>query len=163
MPATYTPISSFAVTSAGPTITVSSIPQTFTDLIVVCVGTTTSGGSIRVRFNNDSSNIYNTTYLYSDGSALTAGSTGTLTSGVYMGRIASSGTFGGAIFSVMNYTNTSNNKTAIGQNFGSEPLVWLSSGTWNSTAAINRLDFTDESSGNFNIGFTVNLYGVLAA
>lgn len=165
MPLTYDSISSQTLGSNQSAITLSSIPQTFTDLVLVCWGWgATGGGSIKIRPNNDGSTLYNTTYQYSDGSTITPGQTGDTAEGLYMGRLLqSSSDMGGGYIHIFDYANTTTHKTMIGTNFASAPINWLSVGMWRSTAAISSLNLRVESGSDFASGFTVALYGIKAA
>jgi hypothetical protein len=165
MPQTYEAISTTTLGSNQATISFTSIPATYTDLVCVCVGYgATGGGSIFVKVNSDSGSNYNTNYMYTDGSTITSGKTGDNGNGLYMGRIQfNSNDIGGGIFHIMDYASSAYGKTMIGQSFGNVPILWYAIGTWRSTAAITRLDLSVESGSNFNTGFTATLYGIKAA
>ena len=68
MAITYTPIASITVGTAVPSVTFSSIPQTYTDLILIYNG---SSGIVNlpVRFNGDSGNNYSYVRGFGDGSS----------------------------------------------------------------------------------------------
>ena len=72
MPTTYEPIATTTLGSAAANITFSSIPSTYTDLRLVCVGTHSTGVSLRVRLNGVSGTSYSTTALNGDGSTATS-------------------------------------------------------------------------------------------
>lgn len=165
MPQTYEPITTQTLGSNQATITLSSIPSTYTDLILVFWGWgATGGGSVTVRGNGDASTLYNTTYLYSDGSTITPGQTGDTASGLFMGRIQLNSTdMGGGYIHIADYANTTTFKTMIGTNFASAPINWLACGTYRSTNALTSLTLQVESGSSFNTGFTVTLYGIKAA
>lgn len=163
MAQTYEPISSTTLGSNQTSITLSSIPQTYTDLIIVARGESTSGGSMIARFNGDSGSNYGTTYIYGVGSSpITAGGN-TSQTGQFLARTGINHQ-GGGVMHIFNYANTTTYKTGCSANqFGYEPIVWRAVSTWRSTAAITSIVFTDESSGSFTTGFTVCLYGVKSA
>lgn len=165
MPQTYEPITQQTISGTPSTININSIPSTYTDLVLVCWGWgSTGGGSLTVRGNGNGSVLYNTTYLYSDGSTITPGQTGDTSNGAYMGRILQSSTeIGGAYIHILDYANTTTFKTFIGTNFGSNPINWASVGMWRSTDAISTLTIQIESGSNFANGFTIALYGIKAA
>jgi hypothetical protein len=165
MPQTYEPITQQTISGTPSTITISSIPSTYTDLVLVCWGWgNTGGGSLTIRGNGDGSTLYNTTYLYSDGSTVTSGQTGDSANGTYMGRIVQSSTeIGGGYIHIFDYANTTTFKTMIGTNFGSNPINWASVGMYRSTNAISSLTLKVESGSDFATGFTVALYGIKAA
>lgn len=166
MAQTYEAIATTTLSSNQATISFTSIPQTYTDLVCVCVGYGAGGGgSIIVKVNNDSSNIYNTNYVYTDGtSAVTSAKTGNVTNGCYMGRIMISTTdMGGGYFHIMNYTSTSTFKTMIGQSVAAAPITWFAIGNARTTTAVTRLDLTVESGYPFASGFQATIYGIKAA
>jgi len=67
---TYEPIASQTLGSAAASVTFSSIPQGYTDLVIVVNGKATSSTpDMYVRFNNDSSALYSYTRMYGDGSS----------------------------------------------------------------------------------------------
>lgn len=159
MPSTYTPIATQTLGSAAASVTFSSIPSTYTDLICVISGSFTSAQGVYVRFNNDSGSNYSSTYLLGNGSAASSNRS---TSDVwtplgYLGTDQSN-----TIFSVMNYANTTTNKTGIGRGNTAGALTFATVGLWRSTAAINRLDI-QPTSGNITSGSTFTLYGIKAA
>lgn len=67
MPATYSLITATTLTSPTATITFSSIPSTYTDLVIHLSGRTTRATTfdyINLRVNNNSSSIYTSTEIY---------------------------------------------------------------------------------------------------
>ena len=67
MPKTYEPIATTSLPSGGASITFSSIPQTYTDLVLTTSGLaqTGGGGSIALKFNNDTlASSTNYSYIY---------------------------------------------------------------------------------------------------
>jgi hypothetical protein len=163
MAGTYESITTQTLGSNQTTVSFTSIPQTYTDLVIVAEGESTSGGSILMRFNSDTGSNYNTAYMYGTGSGSgTAGSTGQTGAGIFMMRTTTN-LKGGGITHLNGYSNTTTYKTGISRNFGYDPIIWFASGVWLSTAAITRIDFADESGGQFKTGFTFSLYGIKAA
>lgn len=169
---TYTPISTYTVSSSPPNFTaliLSSIPQTYTDLILVISSSVTNAGvsdtDIRMRPNNSSSSIYSETKLIGNGSS--ASSTGqfvTDNSLFYLGNTGSGRTVN--IYQFMNYTNITTYKTILcrtSNNYGG--VIRSSVGLWKSTAAISSIwmDLSFSSSNNWSTGSTFSLYGIAAA
>ena len=59
---TYTPIASHTASGSESSITFSSIPQGYTDLVLVFLGKVDSGsGDLGLRFNADTGSNYSTT------------------------------------------------------------------------------------------------------
>jgi hypothetical protein len=162
MPRTYEPITTQTLGSNQSTITLSSIPGTYTDLIIVASGASTSGGSMKARFNGDTASNYSTTYVYGDGSSVVSGRISNDASGI-AGSRNGIGSQGGGIMQINNYSDSTTFKSMLSRQFGFDQIAWLSVGRWRSTAAITTIAFTDESGGQFTTGFTITLYGIKAA
>lgn len=173
MAATYTPIASITLGAATSTVTFSSIPQTYTDLVVVCSSRASTSGTyddeFGMRFNSDTGNNYSRTRILSDGSS--AGSLrGTNEDKMYGGfhpkSTDTASVFSLNIWQIFNYANTTTYKTVLvrGNNDRSSAgQVILSVTLWRSTAAITSFNFTLGSGGSFAINSTFNLYGILGA
>ena len=162
MARTYEPISTQTLGSNQASITLSSIPQTYTDLIIIANGASTSGGSMKARFNGDGGSNYSTTYMYGDGSNGVGGRISNDASGI-AGSRNGIGSQGGGEMQINNYSNATTYKSMLSRQFGSDQIAWFSVGLWRNTAAITSIVFTDESGGNFTTGFTITLYGIKAA
>jgi len=167
--ATYEPIATTTLSSGSPTITFSSIPQTYTDLIFVMSITNTSSTVYRsMQFNSDTSSgstNYSNTTLYGDGGA--AGSdrqSNTYGIGAFDGTSSGSNT-NSLIGNIMNYTNTNVYKTVIirSNNRSSDSRADAVAGLWRSTAAISSITMTSANGNNYGIGTTATLYGISAA
>ena len=98
---TYESITSNTVTgSAAASVTLSSIPGTYTDLILIVDGTTSSLEDITVQYNGDTGNNYSITYMSGSGTAAASGrqSNNSIITLGYMGTVQ-----GGTIFHFMNF------------------------------------------------------------
>ena len=153
--ATYSLISSQTTSGSSTTaITFSSIPQTFTDLVLVASGTVVSGGTdLKYTFNSDTATNYSRITVYGSGSAAfvarDVNQTGTNT-----GYLGTSATIN--ILNFMDYSNTTTFKNVFARvNAG----IYL--GTWRSTAAISSITLTTVSS-SYSSGCTFKLYGIEA-
>jgi len=158
---TYTPIFTTTLSSTASSVTFSSIPSTYTDLILVCNPLSTSGDTY-IQFNGDTANNYSSTVLYGNTTAI--GSTKTTSdSKIYLDWQATSTTTGATnyIVHIMNYANTSVYKTTLGRGNQASAGVDEIVGQWRSTSAINSIKIT--AVGTLQIGTTYSLYGILAA
>jgi hypothetical protein len=81
--ATYVPIATANGTGSNSTITFSSIPSTYTDLVLIIGGGSTSASVVsQLQFNGDTGSNYSWTALYGTGSAASsARSSNTTTAG----------------------------------------------------------------------------------
>jgi hypothetical protein len=167
MPAgnTYESIATQTLGSAAASVTFSSIPSTYTDLVLITQGSVSaSGASIYLEINGDTASNYSFTYIYGSGSAAasaraTNNSTGIdalgYNSGFSTGQLMTINHF-------MNYSNTTTNKTVLcrGSDAGSE--VGATVGLWRNTSAITSIKVKNTGS-NFTVGHTFSLYGIKAA
>jgi len=67
------------------------------------------------------------------------------------------------IFHIMNYTNTTTNKTVMCRANQASTAVTLSVGLYNSTSAITALRVGNTHSNNLTSGTVLTLYGIKAA
>ena len=110
MPSTYTPIGTATASGSTNIITFSSIPATYTDIIIVVKADGSGQGGYQVRFNSDSAGNYSSTRLYGDGS--------TASSDRQTNKNNLTSEWGGSTYNmyithVMNYANTTTYKTAL--------------------------------------------------
>lgn len=161
MAATYLPIATTTLGSSASSYTFSSIPSTYTDLVIVTSGTGSANASFKLQFNSDTGSNYSVTYLYGDGGgSATSGRASNQTEIGAMGRIGTSQA--NSLIHIMNYSNTSTYKNVIGRGNLSTQLTIMSVGTWRSTLAINSIKLTPES-GTIDAGAILTIYGIKAA
>lgn len=168
MATTYIPLATQTLATAASSVTFSSIPQTYTDLVVVAnLGKSLVGSSVEFRFNSDSGSNYSITELYGNGTSAASARVSSSTYGqVAYDVVPGSDITSNFVFNVMNYANTAVNKTTLSRNnsmattySGAAAIV----GLWRSTAAINSITFTSSGGATFTTGSTFNLYGVASA
>lgn len=153
--ATYSLIESQTTSGSSTTvITFSSIPQTFTDLVLIVNGTAVAGGpDLKYTLNSDTGSNYARTVLYGTGSsaavARDVNQTGTNT-----GYLGTSNTTN--ILNFPDYSNTTTYKNILAR---INAAIYL--GTWRSTAAISTITLTIVSS-SYASGCTFKLYGIEA-
>lgn len=171
MPTTYEPIATNTLGSTAASVTFSSIPSTYTDLVLVInYIATTLGNTVQMTFNNDTSSNYSRTYLGGYATPTNGFGSTRFTSVSNIGcawqvGAASTGNPNPIIYNIMNYNNTTTNKTVLFRfNTVATSLSEVSAevGLWRSTAAINRIDLTSSAS-TFAIGSTFTIYGIKAA
>jgi hypothetical protein len=161
MASTYTPIATYTVSGTSTsTYTFSSIPATYTDLILIGNLGTSANANIYLRFNSDTGTNYSDTEIYGTGSAA-ASDRSTNQTYVYTGYNASTDRLMIKV-DVMNYSNTTTYKTALIRNGGSADNVRARVDLWRSTSAINSLTVFP-SSGNFADGSVFTIYGIKSA
>lgn len=164
MPAgnTYEAIATQTLGSGVTNLTFSSIPSTYTDLILVCNGNTAANANNYLQFNGDSGSNYSATRLSGDGSAASSARSTSATQILLDGfGYWTTGYSANKIIHIMNYANTTTNKTVLTRannaSIGTDAIV----GLWRSTAAITSIRFNSDST--LQTGSTFSLYGIKAA
>ena len=160
---TYTPIATTTLGSAASSYTFSSIPGTYTDLVLILsTKTSSSGAGVSVRFNGDTGSNYSWTEISGNGSAASS-ARGTNTTSIFNCGSTSTADFQAGIMSFNNYSNTTTYKTVLSRGQDTtNGYVQSHVGTWRSTAAINSVTVL-ANSGNLTTGCTFTLYGIAAA
>lgn len=162
---TYFPIATTTLGSSQAEVTFNSFSG-YTDLVLIVSATPVAAGTwnLEMRFNNDTGSNYSRTVLSGDGSTAQSDrqSNQTLMNCVYNAALSSTRSVD--IIQIMNYANSTTNKTCLvranntasGQ--GTDAIV----GLWRNTNAITEIDlFTSGTS--FATGSTFTLYGIAAA
>lgn len=157
---TYEAIFTETLASAQASVTFSSIPSTYTDLVIVVAGSLTTGvDNVCMRFNSDSGSNYSTTYILGNGSTATSARNSNLTN---TGRCVMGTSSSMVLYSLQNYSNTTTYKTVLGRggetNYGVDARVSL----WRNTAAISTIVIFPEVY-SFTAGTVLSLYGIKAA
>jgi hypothetical protein len=161
--ATYTLISSVTVGSGGAsTIDFTSIPSTYTDLLVsTSLRITAAGGGTNITFNSNTSN-YTNRYIQGDGTSATSGNNFQRFSEVPNYSTYTSSTFSNSQIYIPNYTS-SNNKSyssdTANENNATQAYMYLIAGLWSNTSAITSIQLSP-SSGDFVQYSTAYLYGI---
>jgi len=171
MPAgnTYEAIATQTLGSAAASVTFSSIPSTYTDLVLIVTArqdNNASTESLRLRFNSDGGTNYSRTNLTGDGSTATSSRTANddeINIGNFQpGTSAAAGLYATTIINLQNYSNTTTNKTVLIRSANASVATAATVGLWRNTAAINTI-FLRISGFNIAAGSTFSLYGILAA
>ena len=167
MPATYEPIATTTLGSAQATVTFSSIPGTYTDLVLITNSrsdSTTRG--VSVQFNNDTGSNYSVTRLRGDGSTASSNRASNQTY-IEIGdqniSTDTAGNIGNVICHIQNYSNATTYKTTLSRANVADVTVRAIVGLWRSTNAITEIDIISSGGNNFISGSTFTLYGIKAA
>jgi hypothetical protein len=169
MPSTYTPIATQALSSAAASVTFSSIPNTYTDLVFILNVRTVSavtGVQFFCRLNGDGASNYSWTNVAGNGSSAYSER---LTNDAYCrlgtvaGSLSASGIFSPNIINLQNYSNTTTNKTILTRGNTTSAEVAASVSLWRSTSAISSVVFYVAGLANWDTGSTFTLYGIKAA
>lgn len=161
-------IGSAVAAGGGTTLTVSSIPATFDNLLCMingrCDGGSFQRSSIIMRFNGDSGSNYGDQYLQIAFGGI--GATTHFLNFLYTGEIPNSSgpaTYAGqTIYEIANYRNNNFFKTASTFcGYGNGQVDWymnLFGDSWRNTTAINSIQLITQT-GTFTAGTTFWVYG----
>lgn len=166
MAKTYEPIATTTLTAGTATVTFSSIPATYTDVIAV-VHAISDGtfANFNVRVNGDTGSNYSRTRLSGNGTSATSARATSQTS-FFLADVSGISNTGRSFYIVnfMNYANTTTYKSVLNRtntvNGNAGDGVELHAQLWRSTSAINEISFLVSS---FASGSTFTLYGIKAA
>jgi len=168
MPAgsTYTPIATTTLGSTTASYTFTSIPSTYTDLVLIArivTGSGTPGVGYQVGNGSiDAGSNYSTTVLYGNGSTATSARYTSQT--VIYGNITGDGaSVVTSIAHFQNYSNTTTNKTVLARHSSAADLVMANVGLWRSTSAINQIKVLALGANTYAAGTTFTLYGIASA
>jgi len=162
MAATYTPIASITLGAAASSVTFSSIPQTYTDLVcVVSAKAATAAYDLYLQFNGDTGNNYSWIAVSGTGSSAVS-NRNTNGPAIQMDNYGSVRTtdFNTNISHIMNYSNSTTHKTVLARAGAAAVGTDINVGLWRNTAAITSMTLYINS---FAVGSTFNLYGILGA
>jgi hypothetical protein len=170
----YESIATVTVGAGGASsVSFTSIPATYQHLQIRGIARNNSGTSglafIRTKFNSDAtSGNYYGHYLYGSGSAVSAAAAAGQTNGAIAGFVGNNSntasSFPTVIIDVLDYANTSKNKTTralTGGDFNDvNGGVALISGLWMSTSAITSIEITSDSGTGLVQYSSFALYGI---
>jgi hypothetical protein len=157
-------IESKTLGTAAASIEFTSIPQTYTDLVVVCSlrgDQNSNGGFTNIGFNSSTSN-FSTRFLQGSGSGAESG-TGVRGIGYLNNAFHTSNTFDSTTVYIPNYTGSTNKSfsaDSVVENNATLGWQFIVAGLWSNTAAITSIQITPNT-GNFIAGSIISLYGVL--
>ena len=153
-------IGSITLDSTAPSVTFSSIPASYRDLVVVHAVDDGALG-LGLRFNGDTGTNYTEVGA---GSRPTATTSGTGTRNYLRLEFLSehpTGQVGSSISHIMDYSATDKHKTVLNRNNGYEAggiALAMTAGRWADTSAITSVTVVS-TGGNLGVGSTFTLYG----
>lgn len=169
MPAgpTYEPITNQTLVSAAATISFNSIPQTYTDLLLVSRIRFVGGGGESVmncQIDADTSNSYSQTRLVGSTSGSTTSDRSSNGNNVIVGAgVDTADEWSVNIAHFQNYSNNTTYKTVLSRTNVTSSRVMAIVGMWRDVAGISALYIYNNGSTNFSIGSSFTLYGIKAA
>lgn len=166
MATTYEPIATNTLGSAAASVTFSSIPATYTDLVLVITPIVTAATTFGMQYNGVTTGTpYSTTILYGDGTSATSARTSNENViRISYGATSRTTNSGNIIVNIMNYANTTTYKTNLSRDNIASEATGAQVSLWRSTAAINQIVISPNSGGTIiNTGSTFTLYGIKSA
>ena len=156
---TYTALATVTLGSSASSVTFSSIPATYRDLILVTdIIPTSTLNRIRLRFNGDTGSNFSWVNAGGNGSATFSSSE--TTDHILIGFLG--GGFRSMITTqVMDYSATDKHTAVLSRDSTAGEGVQMRAGRWANTAAVTSVNLTTEAS-SFASGTTLSLYGVIA-
>jgi hypothetical protein len=158
--ATYIALANTTLSSATSSVTFSSIPATYRDLVLVVNGSITDDDRFGLlQFNADTGNNYNYVYVANTSSGAQTSKSGS--EWMYgIGQMA-------ATIQIMDYSATDKHKTVLVRNAAGTALVYMYAGRWANTNAINSIKLLTTTTGyspssTFTSGTTFSLYGIVS-
>jgi hypothetical protein len=169
MPITYEPIATQTLGSTAGSVTFSSIPSTYTDLIVVTSPTATNNNyDIGIRFNSDTGSNYSMTCMVfnADNSANPQSTRETNVSSIRSNTNINNTIPNPFVLQIQNYANTTTFKSTLSRTAVPSGGYGLGAtvGLWRSTSAINEITFVLLGGGSttYKVGSVFTLYGIKA-
>jgi len=170
---TYTLISSQVLGSSAASVTFSSIPQTYKDLVIrTSIRTDRSNAAVdqlKVNLNGDTSQKYSVTILYGNGASSSTSQFNTSYGNAYSynpyvdGGLAASSTFSSSEFYIPNYTGSTYKQfyfnTAMEDNSSTAYIATVAN-LYSSTSAISSISIAPTFGPNFVTGSSFYLYGI---
>lgn len=164
---TYVAIAKTVLTTSQSSVTISAIPSTYTDLLLVISARDSIGsvnGAIEARLNGTATTASDTyLYTFSTSSVGSSRDTGgnTIYFGRYPGSTATSNTFSNIEIYIPNYTSSTNkvaSVTAVSENNSSSPIIDARANLSAVTAAVSSIVLYPSSS--FVSESRFDLYGI---
>jgi hypothetical protein len=153
----YIALATTTLGSAASSVTFSSIPATYKDLVVVINARSNSVvATIGLRFNSDSGNNY--TYVSMTGNGSSASSSTNTQNAALIGYTLSSSPWLCSA-QVMDYSATNKHKTVLSRDDNAGEKSAAVANRWANTNAINSVGVIAATS-SFATGTTISLYGV---
>lgn len=161
MPATptYVLLNQITLAASSSSVTFSSLPQNYGDLVLVVQGTASTSAGLPMRFNGDTGSNYSNVVAYGDGSSAASGS-GSGTS-FEIGYFTTNPAMCTAQF--IDYSAIDKHKAVLIR-YGSPAASNISAmraGRWASTAALTSITLST-TTGTYSSGTTFYLYGLVA-
>jgi len=166
--ATYEKIQTYTLPSNTNSHTFTSIPSTYTDLVIITSNLTCTGAyTLTAQLNSDTGSNYSWTVLSGNGSAASslraANDARGLCFGAYVNGMSTT-VPSVAVSTILNYSNTTTYKTSLSRLSTASVEVDANVSLWRSTAAVNSVTLRSSNPvGSLKTGTIFTIYGIKAA
>jgi len=164
MATTYEKIATTTLGSSSPTVTLSSIPATYTDLRLVFVPLGTSTQNMNMTINGDTGSNYSWTNLRGDGGGAYSASA-TSQANINLTYGTSITTTNANLYEIDIFSYASSTYKTLLNKYSADKSISGNLGVqvalWSSTSAITSVTFTAAT--NFAANTTLSIYGIKAA
>jgi hypothetical protein len=166
--ATYDKIETYTLPSNTNSYTFTSIPSTYTDLVIITSNLTCTGAyTLTAQLNSDTGSNYSWTVLSGNGTSASSLRAASQTTGLCFGAypIGMSATVPSVVVStILNYSNTTTYKTSLSRFNTASVEVDANVSLWRSTAAVNSVTLRSSNpAGSLKTGTVFTIYGIKAA
>ncbi len=151
---THIALATTTLSSTVSTVTFSSIPNTYRDLVLVVGGQTSSGSGANIQFNNDTGSNYSIQFMFGTGTTKQGERYDAQTS-IGIGAFQPKGV---NIHHIMDYSATDKHKTVLVRR-DTDSYTVVGVGRWASINAISSIKF---NATNMTSGTTLSLYGIVS-
>ena len=155
---TYTPLANVTLGSSASSVTFSSIPATYRDLIFVFNGTTTIDDGVGLRFNGDTGSNYTNVRMFGNSGGAGSDTSTTTRIPTTAGNTSLRTAF---VSQVMDYSATDKHKTVLTRNNITDNNVAAIAARWANTAAITSVTILSPGS-TISSGSTISLYAIVS-
>ena len=163
--ATYSLIDSKILAAITSSVTFTSIPQTYTDLVIICGARTTGTTDVFKVQPNGQTGTFATVNVqgYGNNSTVFSGTTSIIAGGVGANSAGyTANALGIASIYCFNYTNALDKSFLIDSSpgaYAAATRIVLTNGYWSTSSAITSMEIVTID-GDFNIGSKFYLYGI---
>lgn len=162
--ATYDLIEEKVLSSGTTSVTFSSIPGTYKNLVLEVVGNSEQSGSalngMRMRINSDTGTNYSYLAIYADSSTASSYATGNADY-IDVGSLGQTSSLPTPnTIQIMSYANTNVNKTLVSQYGKGGTISYGLVGCWRSTSAVTSILLYRDLTINLKTGTIFRLWGV---
>jgi hypothetical protein len=168
---TYTLIQAQTLASSAASVTFSSIPATYTDLVLKCsireAPLSNQSTDLQIQFNADTTNNYSKTSIEADGATAFSTRQSNLYAQFFLnvtaGSVSTANTFSSFEMYLPNYTSTSNKPlSGFGADENNTTTAYLvgHAGLYRGTSAISLIKIMDPNIGSFDTTSSFYLYGI---